>query len=76
MLAFLGIPDDFQLCDSDRLVLNKVVAEETDWIKFFHQTGILVKYLKQAPEDSDWASIFRELPCVLHRYAFERVNLC
>ena len=72
----MGIPDDFQLCDSDRLVLNKVVAEETDGIKFFHQTGLLVEYLKQAPEDSDWASIYRELPCVSHRYAFERGNLC
>jgi len=35
-----------------------------------------VECLKQAAEDSDWASIYRELPCVLHRYAFERGNLC
>ena len=35
-----------------------------------------MEYLKQAPEDSDWASIYRELPCVSHRYAFERGNLC
>ena len=72
----MEIPDDFQLRDSDRLILNKVLAKETDGIKFFYQTGLLVKYLKQAPEDSDWASIFRELPCVLHYYAFERINLC
>ncbi len=49
----MGIPDDFQLCDSDMLVLNKVLVEETDGIKFFHQTRLLVEYLKQAPEDSD-----------------------
>ena len=49
----MEIPDDFQLCDSGRLILNKVLAEEPDGIKFFHQTGLLLEYLKQAPEDSD-----------------------
>ena len=53
-----------------------MLAEETDGIKFFHQTRLLVEYLKQAPEDSDCASIYRDLPCVSHRYAFERGNLC
>jgi hypothetical protein len=36
----MEIPDDFQLCDSDRFILNKVLAEETDGIKFFHQTRL------------------------------------
>ena len=53
------IPDDFQLlCDSDRLALNKVLAENTDGINFFHQTGLLVKYIEESPEDSDVASIY------------------
>jgi hypothetical protein len=72
----MEIPDDCQLCDSDRLILNKVLAEGTDGIKFFHQTGLLVKCLKQAPEASDWASIYRELPCVPNCFALERGNLC
>jgi hypothetical protein len=32
--------------------------------------------LKHAPEKSKYASQYRQLPCVLYRYAFERGNLC
>ena len=49
----MEIRDDFQLSDSDRLILNKVFAEDTGGIKFLHQTGRLVEDLKQAPEDSN-----------------------
>lgn len=31
----MEIPDDCQMCDSERLILNKAFAEGTDGIKFF-----------------------------------------
>jgi hypothetical protein len=61
----MEIRDDFQLCDSDRFILNKVFAEDTGGIKFLHQTGRLVEYLKQAPEDSDIGLQFTE-NCVVY----------
>ena len=70
------IPDDSQLSKSDRSILNKELAAKTGGIEFLHQTGILDQYLKHAPESSVCASIYRALPCVSYRYAFERGNLC
>ena len=55
---------------------TKCLLKKTDGIKFFHQTGLLVKYLEEAPKDSDVASIHQVLPCVSHHYAFERGNMC
>ena len=45
-------------------------------MEFLHQLGILVKYLKHAPEKSKYESQYRQLPCVSYCYAFERGNLC
>jgi len=66
------IPNDCQLCHSDRLILHKMLADKADEIESLHQTGFLFKYLKQASEDSEWASIYRGLSCVSHCFAFER----
>ena len=63
------------LSEEDRSILNKELASKTDGMEFFHQLGILVQYLKQAPEKSKHASLYRQLPCVSHCYAFERGNL-
>jgi len=71
------VPVDCELLSKeDRSILNKELASKTDGMEFFHQLGILVQYLKQAPEKSNHASLYRQLPCVAHRYAFERGNLC
>ena len=71
------VPVDCELLsEEDRSILNKELASKTDGMEFFHQLGILVQYLKQAPENSNHASLYRQLPCVAHRYAFKRGNLC
>ncbi len=51
---------------------NKEFSAKTDRVEFLHQTVILFHYLKHAPENSVSASIYRKLPCVSHRYAFQR----
>ena len=71
------VPVDCQvLSEEDRSILNKELASKKDGMEFLHQLGILVEYLKHAPEKSKYASLYRQLPCVSYRYAFERGNLC
>ena len=71
------VPVDCQvLSEEDRSILNKELASKKDGMEFLHQLGILVEYLKHAPEKSKYAALYRQLPCVLYRYAFERGNLC
>ena len=71
------VPDDCQVLSvEDRSILNKELASKKDGMEFLHQLGILVEYLKHAPEKSTYASLYRQLPCVSYRYAFERGNLC
>ena len=70
------IPDDSPLSENDRAALNNALASKTDGIEFLHQTGILVQYLKHAPENSVTAAIYRKLPSVSYPYAFQRGNMC
>ena len=51
------ILDNGPLSEDDRLSLNKELAAKMDGVEFLHQTGILLHYLKHAPEDSVSASI-------------------
>jgi hypothetical protein len=45
------VPVDCELLSKeDRSILNKEFASKTDGMEFFHQLGILVQYLIQAPE--------------------------
>ena len=56
--------------------LLKLSRTKKSVIDYFHQLPILSLYLRNAPEDSEAANVYRKLPSVAHDYAFECSNQC
>ena len=60
----------------DRVIINEVIMDKGSVIDYFHQLPILSLYLRNAPDDSEAAKVYSELPSVAHDYAFECSNQC
>ena len=69
------IPSDFNsLSKEDSAIFNGVFLHRSKVIKFFHQTNLLLPYLKNAPDNSKEAEVYRNIPKICHAYAFQCSN--
>jgi hypothetical protein len=72
------MPNDihFLLHQQDIDHLNRMLQDDDNDFRFFHQLGLLNAYLQVAPEGSDDAHKYRRIPKIAHQYAFECSNGC
>jgi hypothetical protein len=72
------MPNDFHflLGEGDIKHLNKILDDDQNDFKYFHQLGILPAYLHVAQEGSDDAYKYRRIPRVAHQFAFKCPNGC
>ena len=69
------IPSDFNsLSKEDSAIFNGVFLHRSKVMKYFHQTNLLLPYLKNAPDNSKEAEVYRNIPKICHAYAFQCSN--